>query len=273
MEMEYAQMKKAESQSPVGFTDPADSVVYNTHSEYGKSVVYNTQKVCANELEKIAEGEFLPESLEEIASSLSALFLIAKLIVPVSSLLIAQARKKHFHNNTRAWTDWVKTNTGYEGAILHHRRAIGDLLIAVRDKDAKTFRKLIDLPEDKLITLTRIKPSEIPQFVATNDVKALSRAALRNAVSLWLGEPVQEDKQLILPGFSKILDEIDKIELDGLINAVTDMDVAQKVMIGGMSMLAAAVEFHKKGKNLAVLEALQNALRDEADKIAEAMKG
>ncbi len=273
MEMEDAQMKKIESQSPVGFTDPAGSVVYNTNSEKEKSVVYNTQKVCANELEKIAEGESLPESLEEIASSLSSLFLIAKLIVPVSSLLIAQARKKHFPRDTRAWGEWVRKNTGFDGAVLHHRRAIGDLLIAVRDKDVKTFRKMIELPEDKLITLSRIKPAEIPQFVAANDVKALSRAALRNAVSLWLGEPVPENKQLLLPGFAKILDEIEKIEPDDLIHAVTDIEVAQKVMIGGMSMLTAAIEFHKKGKNLAVLEALQNALRDEADKIADAMKG
>lgn len=258
--MKDAQIKTIESQSPEGIADTDGSVVHDT------------QTVCANALEKIAEGEYLPESLEEITSSLSALFRVARLIVPLSSLLIAQARKKHYRNNTRAWVDWARHNTGYEGSVLHHRRAIGDLLLAVRDKDVKSFKKLFYLPEDKILTLTRINPGEIPQFIAANDVRALTRAALRNAVAAWLGEPVQEDKQLLLPGFDRILGEIEKIDPDELVNAVTDMEVAQRVMVGGMSMLAAAVEYHKKERNLAVLEALQNALRDEADKIAMVIK-
>lgn len=225
------------------------------------------------QLEEIAAGNAIPDTIEQITMSLAALAQIARIIVPVSSLLLAQARKVHFRQDVRAWAAWAKQHTGYEGAILHHRRAIGDMLIAVLPKDKKTFRTLIELPEDKLLCLTRIKPSEMQQFVATHSVKSLSRGEVRQAVSIWLGEPQPEENQPFLPGFNKIIEAIEKIEPEELATAVTDSEIAQKAMIGGMSMLAAAVEFHKKEKNLAVLDALQSALRDEADKIADIMKG
>lgn len=241
-----------------------------------QSVVHNTQEVCAitlPDLEKIASGDALPDTIEEITGCLGALFRMSRLIVPVSSLLLAQARKMHFLRDVRAWVAWAKEHTGYDGSVLHHRRAIGDMLVAVLPRDKKTFRILASLPEDKLLCLTRLKPAEMQQFIAMHNVRAISRCAVRQAVSAWLGEPQPEDDQPLLPGFNKLIKAMEDIEPEELKTLVTDHTIAQKALVGGMSMLGAAVEFHKREKDFAVLEALQAALRDEADKIAAIMKG
>ena len=238
------------------------------------SVVHNTQTICANELEKIAAGECLPEDLDELAGCLGQLFRIARLTVPVSAIVLAQARRKHFAGNIGGWTRWAYELTGYERAVLHHRRAIGDMLLAQREKNISAFRRLVLLTEDRLIVLTRLSHGELPAFMSMNAVEAMSRDRLREAVAEWLGEepaPAAE-REPELPGFSKLLDAVQNVKPQEVISYVDTPETANKFMHGGIVMMAAAVEFHKREKNNNMLGALRDALLDEAEKITLAMK-
>lgn len=236
-----------------------------------KNSVAHSPETARARLDLIASGDFLPDSMEELESCLTELFALARMIVPVSAIILAQARRRHFSGSTTDWAKWASALTGYEGAVLHHRRAIGDMLLAQRGKDSRIFTRLAALTEDRLIVLTRLSHSELGAFMSVNTVETFSRDKLREAVAAWLGEEPRDAKEPELPGFSRLLDIIQDIEPNKVIKQVDSLPTANKFMHGGIVMMAAAVEYHKREKNIEVLEALKDALLDEAKKIEQAI--
>ena len=128
----------------------------------------------------------LPQTLEEAAASLRALARAGRRAWPESAQLLAHARRRWFHADPRGWAEWARETCGAHGSDLHHRRAAGDMLLAVRGR--KCFAALMDTDKDMLTALTRIPPEQLPAFLSANPPEGMGRDALRAAVAAWLGE-------------------------------------------------------------------------------------
>ena len=231
------------------------------------------------DMEKLLSGS-IPESLEEKTEAAGAIIRIARRIVPVTSLLIASARRDHFGKSVTEWTAWCSENFDLDGAERDHRRAIGDLLLAVRE-NTDLFETLFALSFDKLISLTRIPPDQIAAFLShlNGDIRKISRDDLRDEVKRWLGEKVQERKgaanqdQPELPGFSEAVGAILSMQPQRLLAEVTDDESAKRILDGGFRLVGSALEFKKREEHPDVLflQTVKTALLQEIEEIEAAI--
>ena len=231
------------------------------------------------DMEKLLSGS-IPESLEEKTEAAGAIIRIARRIVPVTSLLIASARRDHFGKSVTEWTAWCSENFDLDGAERDHRRAIGDLLLAVRE-NTDLFETLFALSFDKLISLTRIPPDQIAAFLShlKGDIRKISRDDLRDEVKRWLGEKVQERKgaanqdQPELPGFSEAVGAILSMQPQRLLAEVTDDESAKRILDGGFRLVGSALEFKKREEHPDVLflQTVKTALLQEIEEIEAAI--
>lgn len=231
------------------------------------------------DMEKLLSGA-IPESLAEKTEAAGAIIRIARRIVPVTSLLIAAARRDHFRQSVTEWTAWCAENFDLDGAERDHRRAIGELLLAVRE-NTDLFETLFALSFDKLHALTRIPAEQIAAFLShlPGDVAKMTRDNLRDEVKRWLGETVQERKggrnpdQPELPGFSDAVGAILRMQPQQLLNEVTDNESAKRLLDGGFRLVGSALEFKKREPvpDVAFLQSVKAALIQEIEEIESAI--
>ena len=231
------------------------------------------------DMDKLLSGS-IPESLEEKTEAAGAIIRIARRIVPVTSLLIAAARRDHFKKSVTEWTEWCSDNFDLDGAERDHRRAIGDLLLAVRE-NADLFETLFVLSFDKLIALSRIPTEQLAAFLShlPGNVAKMTRDDLRDEVKRWLGEKVTGRKNIpdpdqpALPGFSDAVGTILRMPPQQLLNEVTDSDCAKRLLDGGFRLVGSALEFKKREAHPDVLflQSVKAALIQEIEEIESAI--
>ena len=215
------------------------------------------------ELTEILEGN-IPESLEEKGIAASNLIYLSRKIVPVTSLLIAAARRDNFAHDLSGWTQWCREKMELDGSDRDHRRAIGDMLLDVREQPA-VYNTLFDLGFDKMLVLTRISADQLKAFLSHYDVKRMKRDDVRAAVAEWLGEPQKEKvAEPDLPGFSAALEAISLMEPAAICVRVADEKAANDALSAGLGLLGASLAFHKKEKkDLELLQGLRASLLEE----------
>jgi len=219
------------------------------------------------DLMKILSGQ-IPASLEEKTAAATNLVYLSRRIVPVTSLLIAAARRDNFANDPSGWSVWCREAMELEGSDRDHRRAIGDLLLDVRDQTA-VYNTLFGLPFDKLLVLTRIPGDQIAAFLSHYDVRALKRDEVRAAVAEWLGEtPKEKDATPDLPGFAAALEAISGMDTSAICVRVSDEKAATAALSAGLGLLGASLAFHKREKkDLELLQGLRASLLDEVKEL------
>ena len=231
-------------------------------------------------LDNLLSG-IIPETLEGKTAAAGQLVRIARRIVPVTSLLIASARRDHFAGAVAAWADWCHETFDIDGADRDHRRVIGDLLLAFYD-DKAFFAQLFHLPYNKLLALTRIPADQLKAFASHlgGNIDKMTREELRDAVKLWIGEAVQEPKNTDgglhsseEPEFSTIVHSILKMQQASLLSEVRDDASAALLLNGGFRLLGSALEFkkHEDVPDVAFLSSVKAALLDEVSEIEAAI--
>ena len=140
----------------------ADSVEHDTlsgdavcanpveHDTLSEEAVHSC-KVYHDTLVNIQAG-ILPESLDAAAEAIAYLAESARTAIPSMAMLLAYARKQM--RNVADWVEWAEKHSGLEGDDLHHRRAIGDLLLDYRTTGH--FTMLFNLDQQKLLALYRV---------------------------------------------------------------------------------------------------------------------
>ena len=230
------------------------------------------------ELNEILNGQ-IPASLEEKTAAAGSLVYLSRRIVPVTSLLIAAARRdtrivaltagmKLLNKKPKGQTQWCRDNMELEGSDRDHRRAIGDLLLDVRDQTA-VYNTLFTLAFDKLLVLTRIPADQIAAFLSHYDVKTMKRDDVRAAVAEWLGEkPREKTETPDLPGFAAALEAISCMEPAAICVRVADETAANNALSAGLGLLGASLAYHKREKkDLELLQGLRASLLDEVKEL------
>ena len=219
------------------------------------------------ELNDILNGQ-IPASLEEKTAAAGNLVYLSRRIVPVTSLLIAAARRDNFDRDLAGWTQWCRESLELDGSDRDHRRAIGDLLLDVRDQTA-VYNTLFSLPFDKLLVLTRIPADQIAAFLSHHDVKTMKRDDVRAAVAEWLGEkPREKTETPDLPGFAAALEAISCMEPSAICVRVADETAANNALSAGLGLLGASLAYHKREKkDLELLQGLRASLLDEVKEL------
>ena len=170
-------------------------------------------------LDDVLNG-ILPQSLEDYTAACGELIKLARRIVPVSALLVASCRREHFFGQRAAWVDWAKEATGLEGSELHHRRAIGDLLLDARDVHEPSFRRLFELDSRKLLPICQISKDQIIAFLKEYKVEGMSREEVRDAVKVFLGLTLDMPRQPKLPGFDEAVEAVSRLDADAMRAAI-----------------------------------------------------
>ena len=232
-------------------------------------------------LDNLLSG-MIPETLEGKTAAAGQLVRIARRIVPVTSLLIASARRDHFAGAVAAWADWCRETFDIDGADRDHRRAIGDLLLGVRDNTA-LFQMLFQLQFDKLHALTRIPATQLPAFLSHlgSNIARMTREELRDAVKLWIGEEVPQHKSdasaksaaMADPAFSAMLDAILRMSPENLLSEVHDENSAAAILNSGFRLMGSALEYKKSEPmpDVEFLSSVKSALLGEIAEIESAI--
>lgn len=222
-------------------------------------------------MNELLKGE-IPFSLEEKTLAAKDLLYLSKRIVPVTSLLIASARRDNFENDTSSWTSWCRENLEMDGSDRDHRRAIGDMLLDTRAEE-KVYDTLFFLPFDKLLSLTRIPAGELAAFLSHYRVKNLKREEVRDAVAQWRGEEIKERNITEdLPGFSAALGAITAMTPDAVCIRVSDANSANMALRASFRLLGASLNYHKTfEKNVEFLQQMKLELMDEVRGLEQAI--
>lgn len=218
-------------------------------------------------LDEILQGN-IPAAIEDKTAAASQLIAISRRIVPVTSLLIASARRDNFEHDTAGWVVWCRETLEMDGSDRDHRRQIGDLLLDTRGNDV-VYNTLFGLPFDKLLPVSRIPEDQIEAFLSHHDVKKLKRDEIRAAVCEWLGEEAKIKQETPdLPGFTLALDAINAMEPEAICTRVSDKDAAMSALRAGMGLLGASLEYHKKHKDdVLILQDLKASLLNEVKEL------
>lgn len=219
--------------------------------------------------EEIIKGN-IPSSLEEKTLAASNLVYISRRIVPVTSLLIASARRDNFPRDVSGWIAWCRTSLELEGSDRDHRRAIGDLLLDTRDQTV-VYNTLFLLPFDKLLAMTRIPADQVAAFLSHYKVAEMDREKVRKAVAEWLCEAVKEkEPEPELTGFEEALAAIGVMKPAEICVQIADETVANSALSAGLGLLGASLEWHKREKrDLSLLQGLRASLLDEVKALEE----
>ena len=218
------------------------------------------------ELDDLLQGN-IPETLEGKTAAAGIFLRISKRIVPVTALLIASARQDHFEHDTAGWVKWCRDNFELEGSDRDHRRAVGELLLATREKSV-VYNTLFFLAFDKLLSISRIEdpithrvdPVQVEAFLSHYNVKEMNREEVRDAVAQWLGEtPRERSTQEDLPGFAAAMEAIMQMDESALCIRVSDEASAGSALKAGFMLLGATLNYHTKTqhKNVELLQGLR----------------
>ena len=230
------------------------------------------QKVCAGDMAqpapddaiaRVAEGAPVPADLDGKERAHEALARAARLLVPVSCVIVAAARRDNFASDPAGWVRWARRVTGLDGSELHHRAAVGRLLLDLRDDEPRLYRDLFAADARKVLPLTRLRRADLPAFLSRHRVAAMSRDQVRAAVAEWLGEDAAPaPSQLALPGFEGFLDAIADADPADVARSVSTPERARKGAAAGLRMVAASAAYWcSEGDALSVQE-LRKALAE-----------
>ena len=217
----------------------------------------------------ILKGE-IPFSLEEKTLAAKDFLYFSKRIVPVTSLLIASARRDHFENDTAGWARWCRENLEMEGSDRDHRRKIGEMLLDTKG-DTIVYNTLFKLPFDKLLSLARLPIEQLGAFLSHYAVKEMTREEVRDAVCQWLNEEVKERSSIEnIPGLTAALGAISDMSLDALCVRICDPDIANMALNSSLMLLDAGLNYHKtQVKNVEFLQKLKLELLDEVRELEQ----
>ena len=206
----------------------------------------------------------IPVTLEEKTMAAGMLLKISRRIVPVTSLLLASARRDHFERDTAGWVRWCREHFEMEGSDRDHRRAIGELLLDMRENTA-AYNTLFFLAFDKLLSLTRLEdphtkkvdPRQVAAFLSHYNVKEMKREEVRDAVALWLNEkPRERSIESDLPGFTAAVEAITQMKESALCIRISDEESAGSALKAGFMLLGATLHYHTNAerKNVELLQ-------------------
>lgn len=214
----------------------------------------------------LREGR-LPVSLEEEAEAVAALADAGTMLVPAMAILLADARRRMPRRDQ--WVAWATRCSGLEGDDLHHRRAIGDLLLDLREDDLPLYRRLLSCDQQKLLALYRLPRKDVRLFLARHpDFQKASRDAVRKAVSEWLGEaPAERQARPFSAAAGRVLADIAAWSDETCASAVADAEQAEKAALSGARLMAAAAVFHGRNGDVRACLAILRELDETRDSL------
>ena len=217
-------------------------------------------------LNGLREGR-LPVSLEDEARAISALAQAGAMLAPAMAILIADARRRIARRDE--WVAWATRFSGLEGDDLHHRRAIGDLLLDLRDIDLALYQRLLACDQQKLLALYRLERKDVRLFLARHpDFQRASRDAVRRAVSEWLGEPpAEKHARSLSAASSRLLADIAGWSDEACAAAVEDTAQAELSAASGARLMAAAAVFHGRRGDLQACLAILRELDETRESL------
>lgn len=229
-------------------------------------------------IDRIAAGETIEASVEEMAAIGSGLLRINAKIRQTIAVLICDA--KRFFPDQSAWIAWIDENFApNDHSDRCHLIDIGNLLTGLRNRGncdmLQCYRAIFPLEFHKQLSLCRIARKrsleEVPAFLShTPGYRKMRREEFRAAVAAWLNEaPKESAEQPDLPGFDDALDTVWRLEPAELVAAVNNDNKAAQILRAGMGLLGAALEFEKRRAcpDVATLQAAKAALLSEVEEI------
>lgn len=219
----------------------------------------------------------LPASLEEMGTVMRQVLAVAKKSRAVLAVMLAAARR-HFRHDLSGWVLWAKENCELEGSDRDHLRAIGEMLLDLREIDVRHYVRLFAVDTDKLLSVSRIHrhmSDRLVDFLAAYRIEAMKREEVRDAVAECLGLEVTGKKSHTQPDLFDGLD----ILFDYDDNAFEELAGSERynpakgsaVAIGLLDATMRVAE--EKGAPAEYLATLEAELRKRADRLAELRVG
>ena len=220
----------------------------------------------------IESGDFSALSQDELVAGAAFGLRISAKTNSVLAVVIARLRQE-FIPDAGEWAEYCLTTFNLSGPYMHHLHKIGKMLSVTCDT-RKVYTVLFSLDADKQLAIARIPADQIDTFIKlqTKTLAKMTRAEVRAAVSLFLGENHKEEKaelQPMLPGFAKWLDNVEAFEPAAVVSAVNNDDTATRSFSAGCLLLGAALDYHRRReiRDTALLVNLKAALLDEVQSI------
>ena len=188
------------------------------------------------------------------------------------ALLVTAARRDDFRDD-KVWASWCEDNFGFTASNRCHMVQAGRLLLDVI-KNIDLFQFLFGLDNQKLIALERIDRLDLPEFLAANDVAALNRDQVRDAVNSFLGceEPAAKggntaDRRTVQPDLFDMVASVCSLRKETIISSVDNKDKAYKFIRSGLSLYGAGMDFlkHVDGMEEPVLDKFVKVLEEELE--------
>lgn len=217
-------------------------------------------------LQGLREGR-LPVSLDDEAAAVAALAEAGAFLAPAMAILLADARRRMPRRDE--WVAWASRLSGLEGDDLHHRRAIGDLLLDLREGELPLYQRLLTCDQQKLLALYRLPRKDVKVFLARHpDFQRTSRDAVRRAVSEWLGEaPAEKQQRPFSAAAGRVLADIAQWSDETCASAVADAQQAEQAALSGARLMAAAAVFHGRNGDVQACLAILRELDETRDSL------
>ncbi|MDD3119139.1 MAG: hypothetical protein PHQ27_08180 [Victivallales bacterium] len=132
-------------------------------------------------------GGRLPAALEDKTRWLGWAVTATAVLPVVTSILLAAVRRDHFAGNVAGWVEWAATGFHLTGAYRDHLRAVGEMMLDLREQP-EVYDRLYRLAHDKLLAISRLPRRDVARFLAAYPVAKMDRDAVRAAVNLVLGQ-------------------------------------------------------------------------------------
>ena len=229
------------------------------------------KQVCASgmyheTLVNIQSG-ILPETLDAAAEAIAYLAESARTAIPSMAMLLSFARREM--NNVTDWVAWAEKYSGLEGDDLHHRRAIGDLLLDYRGTGH--FAMLFSLDQQKLLALYRVHRTQAgaltPFLSRYPNITTMTRDQVRLAVGDWLGEGKSAKTQLLLPGFEKFFTAINSASDEAIATMVTSHAQAASAATTARKLVDAAKSYFGANSDMQELVSLKATVKSMLDEL------
>lgn len=203
----------------------------------------------------------LPEDLDTATQTIEYLAESTKIAIPSMAMLLSHARR-HF-DDAQEWVKWATACSGLEGDDLHHRRAIGDVLLAYRT--APCFQLLFSLDLQKLLALYRIHKTAanalLPFVTRYTKLATMSRDEVRAAVAEWLGE-AKGHTQLTIPGIDRFFADLSSASDETIATMVSTHSQASSASLAARRLVDAAKVYYGSNADLTSMLALKSQLSE-----------
>jgi len=224
--------------------------------------------------EDFAAGN-LPQSLDELTQLGRGIVAINAKVRQSLCVIVAIGRDQYI-KELGEWARWVEENFNLTGSDRCNCYRVGKMLTALNGLNMfKLYKRVFSLDFDKLLQLCRLEVAEIDAFMSQHDVEGMSRAAVKVAVNVFLGQidtaAGSGDEQLVLPGFDKTLEWFDGVDALGIARSINTPDISQKSLTVGFGLIDGAINYqiNNPSLDLETLQLCRADLLDKAAKLAE----